>query len=92
MLSAQMQALADEAVAKYKEAIEREFETIDDAVDAKLEGKGEFSIHNLEISEGNLLKEGKEILDDVIAKAGYKAAEKKVIKKNKKSIGSKGKK
>jgi hypothetical protein len=46
MLSAQMQAVADEAVAKYKEAVERELQSIDEASDAKLEGKGEFSIHN----------------------------------------------
>jgi DNA-binding protein YbaB len=85
MLSAPMQALADEAFAKYKEAVERELQSIDDASDAKLEGKGEFSIHNLEISEGHLLEEGKRILDELIASAGYKAVEKKLLKKNEKS-------
>jgi DNA-binding protein YbaB len=92
MLSAQMQALADEAVGKYKEAVERELQAIDDESDAKLEGKGEFSIHNLEISEGHLLEEGKRILDDLIASAGYKAVEGKLLKKNGKRAKNVGKK
>jgi DNA-binding protein YbaB len=86
MLSEQMQALADEAVKKYRKAVVRELQAIDDASDAKLEGRGEFSIHNLEISEGHLLQEGKEILDELIASAGYKAVEGKLLKKNGRTV------
>jgi DNA-binding protein YbaB len=83
-----MQALADKAVAKCREAIEGELQAIDDASDAKLEGRGEFSIHNLEISEGKLLEESKKILDDLIAGAGYKAVEGKLLKKNERTVRS----
>jgi hypothetical protein len=34
------------------------------------------------MSEGRLLEEGKRILDDLIRGAGYKAVEKKLLKKN----------
>jgi hypothetical protein len=57
-----------------------------------LEGKGEFSIHNLEISEGHLLQEGKEILDELIASAGYKAVEGKLLKKKREECEGRGEK
>jgi hypothetical protein len=47
-----------------------------------LRGKGEFSIHNLEISEGRILQKGKEIADELIVSAGYKVVDGKLLKKN----------
>jgi hypothetical protein len=81
MLSAEMRKVADKAIKEITALIERELETIETAADAKLEGKGEFDIRDLETGEGRILEEGKKIADDLIAEAAYEAVEGKLIKK-----------
>jgi hypothetical protein len=84
MLSERMMTKVDEAMAAYRARIIKEFEKIDALVDAKLEGRGEFSMADIEAGEGEMLKANKEMVDEIIAKGEYEEIEVKALKKKEK--------